>query len=459
MMNLRLIELEEQNIYVLFFPDNLRFFKINKYTKKIVKAYLEGKSLEDIKGKFHINSNELEKLFNTIKKINKQKLAPMKGIEYFNNKLEKLVIAVTDKCNLKCKYCYEAMQENFIKKKSLKKKDIDRIFHVITQKYDEIALIQIFGGEALLEYELIEYIALKVRQLYDTNILKIMPDIGLITNGTILNDKIINIFKKYNIKFTVSFDGNKTCNDKCRVFKEGNGSSEIILKNIKKLRSNNIFPSGIEATYNKTHKQSNSKIIDMLCFIRDECGTNNFHISPVIAEMDSPLYADDLSEFVDSIDDMFAQEGNKVLTSLVGRFVQALMNKRQIDYLCGAGITDLSVSPEGNIYPCFMLFGEDNYKMGNIYDDNVFESDLFKKVKGQYVEGVKNSIEECQKCYIKNLCHGCLGVNYIKNNSAFIPDKNSCDLYRAMADRVIINLVKEKDKRVCLKRVRGKLDV
>ncbi|WMM26882.1 radical SAM protein [Tissierella sp. MB52-C2] len=445
-MDIKIINSEKDNINIFFFPNNLRFFQVNNYTKQIIESYLYGDTLEQIENKFNIDNKTLSELIAKIENFSKEELEPMKDISFFDNKLEKLVISLTDSCNLSCSYCYESMQENFITKDSLNKKDIDRIFHVITEKYDEIAIIQIFGGEPLLRYELVEYIGSTVNDLYNNNRLKIMPSIGIVTNATIINDKIIDIFKKYNIKFTISFDGNPKSHDECRKFKNGDCSSEFILNNMDLLRSNNLFPSGIETTYTNHHKDQDHKIINMIDFMEKEFKINRFHITPVILEENHPYYLKDVSDFIDSIDDMFSRKENKIFTSIVGRFIDTLIKKQQIDYLCGAGITDLSISPDGRIYPCFMLFGAEDYVMGNIYDDNIYENNIFKNVKNQFIEKIKDSIKDCKNCYIKNLCHGCLGVNYIKNNDAFEPDSYSCEMYRAMIDRILINMSKLTNK-------------
>ena len=66
-------------------------------------------------------------------------------------------IFITDKCNLACKYCYEKDKATNVNTE----KNIDRFLNLILtnkrfESYDSI-IVDFIGGEALLEYPLMEY--------------------------------------------------------------------------------------------------------------------------------------------------------------------------------------------------------------------------------------------------------------------------------------------------------------
>lgn len=57
-----------------------------------------------------------------------------------------------------------------------------------------------------------------------------MPQFGIVTNGTIINDDILRILSVYNIAVTISCDGPREINDKLRVNKNHEGVYCIISK-------------------------------------------------------------------------------------------------------------------------------------------------------------------------------------------------------------------------------------
>lgn len=53
----------------------------------------------------------------------------------------------------------------------------------------------------------------------------------------------------------------------------------------------------------------------------------------------------------------------------------------------------------------------------------------------------KNRNKECNDCFIKNICNGCLGLNSMNTNSTeLVMDKKTCDMFRKMTERVLVQL-------------------
>lgn len=94
-------------------------------------------------------------------------------------------------------------------------------------------MIQIFGGEPLLNMPAIKYICEYVRAFNEKSIYK--TKISIVTNGTLIDDDFINSVNEYKIDVTVSCDGDIRINDMMRPFSDGKGSSQIVLANAKKL--------------------------------------------------------------------------------------------------------------------------------------------------------------------------------------------------------------------------------
>jgi sulfatase maturation enzyme AslB (radical SAM superfamily) len=82
------------------------------------------------------------------------------------------------------------------------------------------------------------------------------------TNGVLLNQKIAELFKKYNVKVTVALDGVKKINDSYRVC-NNKGTFENVLKSMKLLKKLGI------TTYVSTMavpEYYNKKTVDEFCY-------------------------------------------------------------------------------------------------------------------------------------------------------------------------------------------------
>lgn len=59
---------------------------------------------------------------------------------------------------------------------------------------------------------------------------------SMVTNGTIMNDRLTEILKENDIKAIISIDGPEEINDLNRVYKTGGGTYKAIENNIKKYK-------------------------------------------------------------------------------------------------------------------------------------------------------------------------------------------------------------------------------
>ena len=78
------------------------------------------------------------------------------------------------------------------------------------------------------------------------------------------------------------------------------------------------------------------------------------------------------------------------------------------------------------IYPCFMFTDMEELKMGNVFDENVFESDKLNMILDKLIRfSIKDNNDECNNCIIKEICTGCLGLNSMNTGSPFKLSKES----------------------------------
>ncbi|MFE4455889.1 FxsB family cyclophane-forming radical SAM/SPASM peptide maturase [Nocardia tengchongensis] len=154
------------------------------------------------------------------------------------------IIKVHSRCNLACDYCYlyemadQSWRDQPIAMSRTTFDEACRMIAEHVQRFNLSAInVVLFGGEPLLVgHSNLEYFAAQARA-----VLGPICDlqIGLQTNGALLDEEFLRICNKWNIGITVSLDGDERSHDRHRRDRRGNGSYQKIAAALDKLNSPN----------------------------------------------------------------------------------------------------------------------------------------------------------------------------------------------------------------------------
>lgn len=328
-------------------------------------------------------------------------------------------INMTNTCNMKCKYCF-ANEGTYNKKpRYLDQKTSDNFIKFL-EIYPSIKYITFFGGEPLLNYEQIEYICEKTRE--------INPDITFYaqTNGSILNEKIKEIFKKFNFKITLSVDGRDKDNDRNRIFKNDEGTFEIVKNNFNEFYQD--YTISIEGTYDGKGESKEKR----LEFLRD-----NFHLESVSImdlfqnstsnEMLDVYYSGNTDNELEEI-----IKGDHVKDTFTKDIIVNFFRKFGTHFYCSSGSQLINIDSDGIIYPCHLLIDkEDRYVLGDLND---FDNLEFSENRQQYLKKLdKNNYTICDNCECQWVCKHCFA-----RTESF--SYNLCDMKRKKQDEVFEKL-------------------
>jgi len=115
----------------------------------------------------------------------------------FNRKISYLRLSVTDKCNLKCGYCYSFSDEISKPESCL---NVDEIYKLVKSLADAgINKVRITGGEPLVRNEISDIIS-KISQI------KSIKDISITTNGVLLEKFAEKLFRAGLKRINISLD-------------------------------------------------------------------------------------------------------------------------------------------------------------------------------------------------------------------------------------------------------------
>ncbi|MEV6135506.1 FxsB family cyclophane-forming radical SAM/SPASM peptide maturase [Nocardia sp. NPDC051990] len=150
------------------------------------------------------------------------------------------VLKVHSRCNLACDYCYmyEMADQSWLRQPKVISADvIDATCRSIAEHVAEYAIPQVsivlHGGEPLLAgHQVIESAARRLHEhLADETILRL----GIQTNGLLLDQEFLDIFKRWDIKVGVSLDGSEAGHDRHRKYRNGQGSHAQVIEKLRLL--------------------------------------------------------------------------------------------------------------------------------------------------------------------------------------------------------------------------------
>ena len=344
---------------------------------------------------------------------------------YLKNRLNHLILQVTQQCNLRCTYCqfsgnyYERYREHTSRSMSWDTAKTAIDFYLARSRELPDITIGFFGGEPLLEFELIK----KCVDYVSTQIEGRKATFTITTNGTLLTDSIIAFLAKHEFQLAISLDGSKDDHDATRKFPNGRGTFDLIMDNINKIQKE--YPefdknTGILATFNPR--------MDI------DCSLTYFNSCKVFENRMityNPMNESDLTQelhYNDKHHLVTTYEYIKMLCSLVGKLdasqISPLMNNNRVAINsryrqlhnrstayavmhhsgpCMPGVKRMFVNVDGDIFPCERVSETKSYfNIGNICTG--FDLEKIRQIlnHGQLSE------RECSNCWALRQCTQCV---------------------------------------------------
>jgi uncharacterized protein len=319
--------------------------------------------------------------------------------------LRALSLAIAQKCNLGCTYCYAQQGEFGGAAKNMELADALRAVELLVGTAEPGARLNLafLGGEPLVNRKVLRAATERALELAEGRGAKIT--FSITTNGTLLSEDDGRFFEEHGFAVTVSIDGPQQVHDALRPFKGGRGSYDAIMKRVEpllKLQRRMQLSARVTVT---PRNLSLRRTLDT--FIA--AGFHSVGFSPMLSaptgkgEMQSEDLERMLGEMIDC-----GREFERVSRS--GRrypFANMVNAMREIHrgthrpYPCGAGAGYLGVSADGELAACHRFVGDEDGAMGSL-DDGV---DLSRQANWLAARHVHRQ-QPCQSCWARYLCGG-----------------------------------------------------
>lgn len=323
-------------------------------------------------------------------------------------------IWLTKECNLQCSYCYEGKnKQQGMMSLETAKEVIDFIYKqiVIKKTIHDYISIDFLGGEPLLNYEVMRYMIEKIKSW------KLVTPIFMstTTNAVLLTkDKIAYLMGALD-EISVSIDGKEQTHNMHRKFPDNSGTYLAIISNIRKVLSYKNSTCGLRARMTVCPDTAKWLYENVVFLIK-------LGFKMVVPVMD---------RFVDwskKEEDELYRQMTKIYKNIVEKRKDLMIGlvddvTLRHESFCLAGEMTMHISPDGAIFPCAYVMGQNDFVFGNVRRGIQTE-----KVK--WLQNINNSqmVASCMSCAWKHLCHGyrCRLLNYATTGDFFTPSAATC---------------------------------
>lgn len=350
------------------------------------------------------------------------------SLDYAEFPLKALCLNVAHKCNMKCRYCFAA-QGDFGRGEKLMSVEAGRqaIDFLLLQSGGITRLeVDFFGGEPLLNTRLIRDLvdygnrqaARSGKQIHFT----------LTTNASLLNDEINDFVLEHGLSVVLSLDGRQNTNDLNRIFKNGEGTYNVVLPKIIDLVRREPASYYVRGTFTRETLEFAEEFRHLA-----DLGFASISLEPAVGagsefairESDLPVVLPEYERLAELVWQYY-QNGRPVNFFHFNLDLQRgpCLAKRVTG--CGAGVEYLAVTPEGDLYPCHQLIGQEQFYMGN-----VAAGKADPKVKELLAGSCLGKKEECLVCWARYFCGGgCHANNFLSEGTLFRPHATTCAMHR-----------------------------
>jgi uncharacterized protein len=322
-----------------------------------------------------------------------------------NPSIHALSLAIAQKCNLGCTYCYAQQGEFGAEAKNMSLDQAERAVDMLVNGAAPNARLNLsfLGGEPLLNRPVLQAATLRAAELAAQR--RVPISFSITTNGTLLTEADGDFFEQHSFAVTISLDGPRESHDALRPYKSGRGSFEKVMRNVAPLLSRQ---RRMQVSARVTVTPTNLELYKTLdAFVA--AGFYSVGFSPMLSAPNGSgeMQTADLEAMLGEMIDCGREFERRSMAGERYPFANMVNAMREIQrgthrpYPCGAGAGYLGVSADGELAACHRFVGDKDGAMGSLAR-GVDETRQANWLAERHV----HRQEPCSTCWARYLCGG-----------------------------------------------------
>jgi uncharacterized protein len=316
-----------------------------------------------------------------------------------------LSLAVAQKCNLGCTYCYAQQGEFGGAARNMSLETATRAVEWLIEGAAPGAKLNVafLGGEPLANRQVLQETTKRGAALAASR--NVVLTFSITTNGTLLTEGDADFFETFGFAVTVSLDGPRDTHDRLRMYRSGAGSFDRIMTNLQPLLTRQ---RQMQVSARVTVTPANL----MLRRTLDEFIAAGFHsvgFSPVLSaptgvgEMQSVDLEQMLAAMIECGHEFErrTRRGERYPFANMANAMREIQKSTHRPYPCGAGAGYLGVSADGDLSACHRFVGDESGAMGSLqHGVDVSRRTLWLSDRHVHRQ------QPCRECWARYLCGG-----------------------------------------------------
>lgn len=362
-----------------------------------------------------------------------------------------LVLSLTERCNLRCTYCYYKVSHearSLVMSDEIMEAAIRLAFERTIALRQTFLNITFFGGEPLLCMDAIhrgvEFAKSLVAERFGGDFVvgvgaaeksstKFRLRFAVNTNGTLLDDSIIEFMKRERFRVYLSLDGPEAHHNICRRQVDGTGSFKLIEPHIPALRK---LDTVVLSVVTRDNMRSLSDAVRWIQAqgLRNMTAAVDFDGKWTGEEFD--VLAREYTELAKLWLEFKRNKTPFYLGTIQDKLKFRLTGQRHRTSTCHVVEGIVACAANGNLFPCTRFISskpDAPYIMGNVYDEpaKIFGGDVARDVRDFF----DRDKEDCEGCAIRFRCHAheCACTSFYSTGSIHGVSPEVCTHERMLA--------------------------
>ena len=370
------------------------------------------------------------------------------AIKFFRSRIPEPAISgcyfiLSEQCNLACKYCFlgnndiEKRQHFSLKNMSMEtaKKGVEFFVRQLEKinltnfvNDDFKPFIIFYGGEPLLNFEVLDYVATYINKLRSTNPHLKNVTMSIVTNGLLLDVNKLKRMRELNVGVSISIDGYNEEANVMRVDRTGKPTFSDVLKILDMAKANG-FEVGLSVTLTEETIKDKSKMLALI----EKYNIKGYGYNIIMPSDGFSVSEDYNKKATQFIIDMFTELRQKgVYEDRMMRKVKTFQNSfsapRPWFSDCGATAGgQIVIAPDGAIGICHGCLWNREYFVSSV-DDDSFDARTNPTYK-EWSQLSPINRTECENCAALGICGGGCPINAMnskKGNTIHSMDERFC---------------------------------